>query len=99
MIIPGPLLRRAALIVPSVMLAIAFSPAPRTVSGGTPAKAAGTWFTDVAPRSSFAYITHNDYTGRKYFPQPMCGGVAIFDYDNDGKMDIFFTNGAKLPGD
>src|SRR5581483_7457183 len=33
----------------------------------------------------------------KYFPQPMCGGVAIFDYDNDGKMDVFFTNGAKLP--
>jgi enediyne biosynthesis protein E4 len=27
----------------------------------------------------------------------MCGGVAIFDFDNDGKMDIFFTNGAKLP--
>jgi hypothetical protein len=27
----------------------------------------------------------------------MAGGVAIFDYDNDGKMDIFFTNGAKLP--
>ena len=27
----------------------------------------------------------------------MCGGVAIFDYDNDGRMDIFFTNGAKLP--
>lgn len=27
----------------------------------------------------------------------MCGGVAIFDFDNDGKMDIFLTNGAKLP--
>ena len=27
----------------------------------------------------------------------MCGGVAIFDYDNDGRMDIFFTNGASLP--
>ena len=27
----------------------------------------------------------------------MCGGVAIFDYNNDGKMDIFFTNGAQLP--
>ncbi len=27
----------------------------------------------------------------------MCGGVAIFDFDNDGKMDIFFTNGASLP--
>jgi hypothetical protein len=27
----------------------------------------------------------------------MCGGVAIFDFDNDGKMDIFFTNGAQFP--
>jgi hypothetical protein len=27
----------------------------------------------------------------------MCGGVAIFDFDGDGKMDVYFTNGAKLP--
>jgi hypothetical protein len=27
----------------------------------------------------------------------MCGGVAVIDYDNDGFMDLFFTNGAKLP--
>jgi hypothetical protein len=27
----------------------------------------------------------------------MCGGVAIFDYDNDGRLDVFFTNGAKFP--
>ena len=27
----------------------------------------------------------------------MCGGVGAIDYDNDGKMDLFFTNGAKLP--
>ena len=27
----------------------------------------------------------------------MCGGVALFDFDNDGKLDIFFTNGARLP--
>jgi hypothetical protein len=55
------------------------------------------WFTDIAGRSNFTYRTNNDYSVRKYFPQPICGGVAIFDYDNDGKMDIFFTNGAKLP--
>jgi hypothetical protein len=54
-------------------------------------------FTDVAPRSSISYISNNDFTGRKYFQQPMCGGIAILDYDRDGLVDIFFTNGAKLP--
>ena len=55
------------------------------------------WFTDVSHRSSFSYRSNNNFTGRKYFPQPMCGGVAAIDYNNDGWMDLFFTNGAKLP--
>ena len=54
-------------------------------------------FTNIAPQSKFSYVTNNDLSPRKYFVQPIAGGVAIFDYDNDGKMDIFFTNGAKLP--
>ncbi len=57
----------------------------------------GIRYVDVAPRSDFRYVSNNDFTGRKYFPQPMCGGVAVFDYDRDGRLDIFFTNGAKLP--
>ncbi|HEY1501898.1 MAG TPA: CRTAC1 family protein [Acidobacteriaceae bacterium] len=55
------------------------------------------WFTDISGRSQFPYRTNNDFTGRKYFPQPMCGGVAAIDYNNDGVMDLFFTNGANLP--
>jgi len=55
-------------------------------------------FVDVAPKSKFAYVTRNGFDGkRKYFPQPLCGGVAVLDYDNDGHADLFFTNGAKFP--
>jgi hypothetical protein len=38
----------------------------------------------------------NSPTGRKYLPETMGGGVAVFDYDNDGRLDLFFVNGAKL---
>jgi enediyne biosynthesis protein E4 len=54
-------------------------------------------FADVAPRSHIPYVTNNNYTGRKYFQQSMCGGVAALDYDNDGRIDLYFTNGAKYP--
>jgi hypothetical protein len=54
-------------------------------------------FTNVAARSRFAYTSNNDFRERKYFPQPMCGGVALLDYDGDGTLDVFLTNGAKLP--
>ena len=82
----------------SVMLVATAMLAVGVVSwGGLWAAARRPHFTDIAPRSRIAYVTNNNYTGRKYFQQPMCGGVAILDFDNDGRMDIFFSNGAKLP--
>jgi hypothetical protein len=88
--VPIPLSVGAGLVIVALLAA----------PSGTPGSAGddGTVvFTDVAPRSHITYRSNNDFTGRKYFPQPMCGGVAIFDYDNDGRYDIFLTNGAKLP--
>jgi hypothetical protein len=104
--LPGLVFRRRSLFAlqdlaiqpPAAVAAQSATPLPGAPAGLQPhGKQAPFWFTNVAGRSSFRYRTNNDYTGRKYFPQPMCGGVAAIDYDNDGRMDLFFTNGAKLP--
>src|SRR5690242_1549202 len=54
-------------------------------------------FVDGTPGSGFSYTTKNDYRARKYFLQPMTGGVAVLDFDRDGREDIFFTNGSAVP--
>jgi hypothetical protein len=35
-------------------------------------------------------------TPERHAPETMAGGVAVFDYNNDGELDIFFTNGADI---
>src|ERR1700686_145070 len=43
---------------------------------------------------NFEYIA--SHTSRKYLIETMGSGVALFDYDNDGRLDIFVVNGAPL---
>ncbi len=38
----------------------------------------------------------NDETEDRHYPAVMAGGLAVFDYNGDGRPDIFFTNGANL---
>jgi len=35
-------------------------------------------------------------TPERHAPETMAGGVAIFDFNNDGKLDLFFANGADI---
>jgi hypothetical protein len=42
------------------------------------------------------FVHANSPTTRKYLPETMGGGVALLDYDNDGRLDIFFVNGARI---
>src|SRR5579863_4993953 len=87
--------RTVALILPAE--SVLSQSAKRSPPAPVPSSKGPYWFADVASRSQFTYQTRNNFTGRKYFPQPMCGGVAAIDYNNDGLMDLFFTNGAKMP--
>ena len=53
-------------------------------------------FTDVARAVGIDFEHANSATSNKYLLETMGGGVALLDYDNDGLLDVFFTNGAKL---
>src|ERR1700724_4351591 len=47
--------------------------------------------------SRIDFILNNSTTDDKPVIDAILGGVALLDYDNDGYLDIFFTNGARIP--
>src|SRR5712692_3223315 len=53
-------------------------------------------FTDVTQAVGIDFKHESSATSNKYLVETMGGGVALLDYDNDGRLDVFFTNGAKL---
>ncbi len=53
-------------------------------------------FEDVTAKSGIQFKHEASRTSQKYLPESMGAGVAMFDYDNDGRLDLFFVNGAKL---
>lgn len=52
---------------------------------------------DAAPESGISFRLENHPTPEKHLIETMAGGLAAFDYNNDGLTDLYFTNGASLP--
>ena len=53
-------------------------------------------FIDVTAKSGVRFRHQASKTSRKYLIESMGAGVAMFDYNNDGLLDLFFVNGAAL---
>ena len=53
-------------------------------------------FVDITASSGVAFQHIASHTSKKYLLETMGSGVALFDYDNDGRLDIFLVNGAGL---
>ena len=53
-------------------------------------------FEDVTAHAGIDFRYQSSHTAKKYLIETMGSGVALFDYDNDGRLDIFFVNGAPI---
>src|SRR5437868_7288068 len=71
------------MLAAAAVLALAFASAPSQ-------------FVETGASSGLKFQFQNSATSRKYLIETMGGGLAIFDYDNDGWPDVFFVNGAAL---
>lgn len=55
-------------------------------------------FRNVVVESGIRFVMENAPTPQKHAIETMPGGLAAFDYNNDGRPDLYFTNGATSPG-
>lgn len=53
-------------------------------------------FRDVTSALGVRFQYRSSHTAKHYLPETMGAGVALFDYDNDGRLDIFLVNGAPI---
>ena len=55
-------------------------------------------FIDAADQAGLRFVHENGATGRYFMPELLGAGVAVFDYDNDGDLDVYLVQDAAIDG-
>ncbi len=76
-----------------LVLAASSAQANKPAAMPNPAEVPGK-FVDITASSGIHFLHQAPHTSRKYLMDTMGSGVALFDCDNDGRLDIYFVNGA-----
>jgi hypothetical protein len=79
----------------AIALAIAVAGVAQ-VTESRPIAPAPARFADLTARLGVRFQHAAPHTSKKYLLETMGSGVALFDYDNDGRLDLFLVNGAEI---
>jgi len=91
--------RRTFLIAAVALLCLAAAWRGAKSADGSANDGYGVKFTNVARAAGISHKTvYGDERKNKYLLETTGSGVAWFDYDNDGWLDLFFVNGTRLGG-
>jgi enediyne biosynthesis protein E4 len=77
--------------IAALAIAVTGVPASQEQSSSAPG-----YFVDATKQLGISFRQQASPTSKKYLLETMGSGVALFDYDNDGRLDIFFANGARI---